>query len=441
LAKTQNKNLALAGLYDIATERAILGCAMTGGLEEIRDYLTPNDFGDPRHALIYRACLGVKEADPVTVAAEIRRCGWADRVDEAYLGSVVVAAYAPSQVRTYAEVVKRLSIRRQILQAGRLIMELAQDKNTEPEEALVKAREQIDKVVQHGTLEPVKLVNLVEARIEELTAGVSNKLLYTGFGDLDVLLGGFASGNLIVLAARPSMGKSSLGLQIAVNAAKIGKRALFFSLEMSASELVDRILAWEGGMDTVVMRRQAFLPEETERLWQVWPKTGEWELYLDCAPALNTAQIAATARKMKIKNGLDLVVVDYLQRMNEPPDKTINSRNELIGQITRRMKAIAIDLGVPVILLSQLNRAVESTPDKRPGLSHLRESGSIEQDADFVMFIYRRDYYFDEVQNKGKTEIIVAKQRNGPTGSVFLNFNRRLAMFSDLAEGMSAKWE
>lgn len=435
-------------LYDAEAERAVLGCVMMGGLDEVHDYLAPEDFGDPRHALIYRTCLAVAATglavDPVTVASELRRRGLLEKVGgEAYLGDFFPAGYAPSRARSYAEIIKRLAMRRNLFKAGELILELAKDENMEPEEALAKARECVDRVAHGGTTEPVRLADLVAERIEQLESGAEvDRLINTGFSGLDTRLGGFGPGNLVVLAARPGMGKSSLGMQIAVNAAKAGKKVLFFSLEMSAAELVDRVLAWETGFDTVIMRRRILTPDEAERLWQVWPETGGWQLYVDCSPAINTAQISARARRMKTKIGLDLVVVDYLQRIDEQPDRFASTRNEIVGLVTRRLKSMALDLGIPVVALSQLNRAVEATPDRRPGLGHLRDSGSIEQDADFVLFIYRRDYYFpDELENRGKAEIIIAKQRNGPTGSAFLAFEKRLAMFRDLRDGEKGEWE
>lgn len=435
-------------LYDTAVEQAVLGCVLMGALEEVQDFLTPEDFGDPRHAVIYRTCLHLQaagqEVDAVLVASELERRGLIQKAGgDAYLAELLAAPFVPSQVRAYAEVVKRLAARRKLLRVGRLILELAQNEELEVEEALAKAREQLDRTDSWSAVEPAKFAELVAERIEELKSGKQDVgLVDTGFQDLDVILGGFAPGNLVVLAARPGMGKSSLGLQFAINAAKAGKRVLFFSLEMSPQELVDRVLAWEADLDSVVMRRRTLAPDEAERLWRVWPKTGEWELYVDCSPVLSTAQIAARARRMKTRGGLDLVVIDYLQRIDEPAEKTVSTRNDFIGLVTRRLKSTALDLEVPVIVLSQLNRGVETTQDKRPGLSHLRDSGNIEQDADFVLFIYRRDYYFeDEKQNRGKAEVIVAKQRNGPTGSAFLWFERRLARFRDLPEGVEAQWE
>jgi replicative DNA helicase len=252
----------------------------------------------------------------------------------------------------------------------------------------------------------------------------------TGFSDLDQLTGGLQRSDLIIVAARPSMGKTSLALGMAYGAAVgHGKTVGIFSLEMSAEQLVQRVLSMETGVDTHRLRLGQIDDNEWDRISRAFGRLSEAAIYIDDASTSNIMDVRSKARRLQAEHGLDLIIVDYLQLMTA---RRTENRVQEISEISRGLKGLARELNVPVVALSQLSRAVESRSDHRPMLSDLRESGSIEQDADIVVFIYREDKYEDDSEKKGIAEIMVAKHRNGPVGSINLRFFDRTARFADL---------
>lgn len=430
----------LASLHDREAEQALLGCCLLGGIDAARETVRPGDFYWPQHQVIYRACLAVADrnqpVDVVTVAGELRASNLVEKAGGLdYLASLGTAVPSANNAPAYAEMVKNLAVRRALVRAGMEIAELAREVE-DVEELLARAQAKLYAAASETPSEPIKLADAIERRLQYLeeTKDLGEaEAVMTGFADLDRQTGGLMPGTLTVLAGRPGMGKSALGLQIAIQAAQRNRPTLFFSLEMTAEELVDRIVAMNVGVDTMAVRKRLLTADEWEKAWKVWADAGSWPVYLDCTPALSTAQIGARCRKMQAKAGLDLVVVDYLQRVSDSPTQVTRTRNELVGLMTKRLKSLALELKVPVLLLCQLNRGVETTQDKRPGLAHLRDSGEIEQDADNVWFVYRPEYYWpDRREHQGKAEVIIAKHRNGPTGSIWLQFDRRLARFADL---------
>lgn len=432
--------VALSALRDQEAEQALLGCIMLGGLETVRDMVVPQDFYWPQHRLIYQACLAVADrgqpVDSVTVVSELKATGQLEKAGGiGYVASLATDVPSASHARTYAETVKNLAVRRAVLAAGQDIVALAQE-TTDVAELLAKVQDRIYATVKEMPAEPILLAKAIGARLEYLQEADAEEAIPTGFIDLDRQTGGLMPGTLTVLAARPGMGKSALGLQLAINAARRKKTALFISLEMTAEELADRVVAMQIGLDTMSIRKRLLSEADWNRAWDIYAQVGDWPMYLDCTPALTTAQIKARCRKLQAQGGLHLVVIDYLQRMGDKPNAVTRSRNDLVGLMTQRCKSMALEFKVPVLLLCQLNREVEKTADKRPGLAHLRESGEIEADADNVWFVYRPEYYWpDKLEHHGKAEVIIAKHRNGPTGSVFLQFDQRLVRFANLAEG------
>ncbi|MGB9886788.1 MAG: replicative DNA helicase [Moorellales bacterium] len=432
----------LASLRDEDAEQALLGCCLLGGLDAVREIIGPSDFYWSRHQVIYRACLAVADrnqpVDVVTVAGALREAGLIEKAGGLdYLAALGTTVAGSSNVLAYASRVKNLAVRRNLVKVGLQIVELAHE-TEDVEELLAQAQAKLYAAAGETPSEPVRLAEAIEHRLQYLEATKDQgeaEAVMTGFVDLDRQTGGLMPGTLTILAGRPGMGKSALGLQIAIQAAQRNRPTLFFSLEMTAEELADRVVAMHIGADTMAIRKRILTEDEWAAAWKTWADAGPWLVYLDCTPALTTAQIRARCRKMQAKVGLDFVVVDYLQRISDKPSQVVRTRNELVGAMTRQLKSLALELKVPVLVLCQLNRAVEATQDKRPGLAHLRESGEIEQDADNVWFVYRPEYYWpDKLEHQGKAEVIVAKHRNGPTGSVWLQFNRKLVKFASLYE-------
>jgi len=430
----------LASLHDREAEQALLGCCLLGGIDAVRETVRPGDFYWPQHQVIYRACLAVADrnqpVDVVTVAGELRDAKLIEKAGGLdYLASLGTAVPSANNALAYAERVKTLAVRRALVRAGVEIVELAREVE-DVEELFAQAQAKLYAAAIETPSEPIKLAEAIEQRLhylEETKDGETEAVL-TGFRDLDKQTGGLMPGTLTVLAGRPGMGKSALGLQVAIQAAEKGRPTLFFSLEMTAEELADRVVAMNVGVDTMAIRKRILEPSEWQKAWDTWSTVGTWPIYIDCTPTVSTAQIKARCKKMQARVGLDLVVVDYLQRVNDKPTQVTRTRNELVGLMTKRLKSLALELKVPVLVLCQLNRGVEATQDKRPGLAHLRDSGEIEQDADNVWFVYRPEYYWpDKREHQGKAEVIIAKQRNGPTGSVWLHFNRALVKFADLS--------
>lgn len=424
-------------------EEAVLGSILIDpdAIIKVAPTLRAEDFYLEKHRWIYQAALDLYERrqppDFITICDELERRGQLQEVGgPAYITELINAVPTAFHVEHYASIVERTSVLRRLISAAGQIAQLAYEDKGEIDEIVDRAEEIVFGVSEHRLqrfLVPIRQVmKEVITRIDYLASHQGELLgVPTGFRLLDKLLGGFQKSDLIILAARPSVGKTSLALNIAANAAKrYGQRVAFFSLEMSAEQLVQRLLAAETGIDQQRLRLGQIREEEWPLLMEAAGALSNTMMFIDDTPALSALELRTKARRIHAEHGLDFIVVDYLQLMRG--DARAENRVQEISYISRALKWLARELNVPVLALSQLSRAVESRPDKRPMLSDLRESGSIEQDADVVLFIYREDMYDEDTDRQNIADVIVAKHRNGPTGVVSLYFKKELTQFLEL---------
>jgi len=406
--------------------------------------LSAEDFYRPRHQLIFRAMLRLKEkaepeaVDAITVCDDLGRSGQLEEAGgAAYVHALPTMVPAAGAARDYARIVREHSMLRRLLGAAREIQEKVATQAGDPR-ALIEQAEQAVFRAGHGD-ESSQLRSIEEVLHEELDKlerlskeGQSLTGTPSGFKDLDELTGGFQPGNLIVLAARPAMGKSALAANIAENAAvDHGKAVALFSLEMSEGELAQRFIASRGKINGESLRKGRVKAEQWPKVLQATEKLTKAPLFIDDSSDIGVLELRAKARRLNQRHPLGLLIVDYLQlmRVEDPRD----GRVEQVGKISRGLKILARELHIPVIAISQLSRAVEARPDKRPLMSDLRESGNIEQDSDLVMFVYRDEYYNDDSEDQGVAEIIIGKHRNGPVGKVRLSFLDRYPKFMSMA--------
>jgi replicative DNA helicase len=451
-------------------EQALLGSLLhnNGGYEHVSEFLMSEHFADPIHGKIYRAIGLLIErgqiADPITLRdffqqdQQLAEIGGTEYL--AYLATSVVSIINP---REYASIIHDLALRRELISLGTDVVNDAHTPRLEN-----SAQEQIERAEQR--LYDLATSGQVDKGFVQFSSALSDAIITaekafkresrivgvtTGLNDMDRWLGGLHPSDLLILAGRPSMGKTALATNIAFNAAvaaldkKEGAVVAFFSLEMSAEQLAGRLLAQEAQVASDKIRRGELTDQDFPKFVEVSRRLASIPLFIDDTPGLSVSALRTRARRLKRKHGLGLIVVDYLQLMSGGNGRSSDNRVQEISEITRGLKAIAKELHVPVIALSQLSRAVESRDDKRPQLADLRESGSIEQDADVVMFVYREEYYvgrqepsetsekYGEWQEKmaqvqNLAEVIIAKQRHGPIGSVKLFFNSPFTKFSDL---------
>jgi replicative DNA helicase len=406
--------------------------------------LKADDFYRERHRLIYRAMIRLKEkADPepvdvLTVSEQLAKSG---ELEEAggteYVHSLPNLVPAAGNVRHYAKIVKEHALSRRLLQTTREIQEEVFTHQGPVRELLEQAEGALFRIAHEdrtGELRSIEDVLHDELdKLEKVSReGISMTGTPSGFKDLDEVTGGFQPGNLIVLAARPSMGKSALVTNIAENAAiDHDKPVALFSLEMSEAELAQRFIASQASLNGDDLRKGRIKADRWPKVIQATEKLAASPLYVDDSSDIGILELRAKARRLHTRRELGLLIVDYLQLLR-PEDSTL-SRVEQVGQISRGLKILARELKIPVIAVSQLSRAVESRPDKKPLLSDLRESGQVEQDADVVMFIYRDEYYNKEDSERpGEADIIIAKHRNGPVTDVALAFQSRFPRFKTL---------
>ena len=415
--------------------------ALDGLLIDVK--LKPEDFYRERHRQIFRAMIRLKEkaepepVDALTVCDELTRSGELEEAGgTAYVHSLPTLVPAAANARHYGRIVKEHAMLRRLLDTTRGIQEDVYGFAGEPHELLERAEASLYKIAHDDRSGDVRTIEAVLhdelAKLEKVSReGVAVTGTPSGFKDIDELTGGFQPGNLIVLAARPAMGKSALVTNIAQNAAvDHGHAVAMFSLEMSETELAQRLIAAEAKLNGDDLRKGRVRPDRWPKVLKATEKLAAAPLFIDDSSDLGVMELRAKARRLHTRQDLGLVIVDYLQLMR--PEPGADSRVEQVGQISRGLKLLARELNIPVIAVSQLSRAVESRPDKRPLLSDLRESGNIEQDSDLVMFIYRDEYYNDSTDEPGVAEVKVAKHRNGPVGTVKLTFLERYPKFANL---------
>jgi replicative DNA helicase len=426
----------------VEAEEAVLGALLIDPDAVIRvsTILRPQDFYREKHGWMYDAILALHErrepVDFLTVCDELERRAQLDEVGgPAFITTLINAVPTSIHAEHYARIVERSATRRRLLEAAGQIAVLAYQEADDVEEVVDHAEQILFGVSERRIsreLVPIKQVlSDYYDRIEYLTRHRGEIIgIPTGFTDMDKLLGGLQRSDMIILAARPSVGKTSLALTIAHNAAKkFGQRVAFFSLEMSDEQVVQRLISAETGIDAQRLRRGDIADDEWSRFMKASSDLAETLFFIDDSPAISALELRTKARRLHAEVGIDLIVVDYLQLMRG--DFRAENRVQEISAISRALKALARELNVPVLALSQLSRGVEARSDKRPILSDLRESGALEQDADVVIFIYRDEMYNENTARKNIADILISKHRNGPTGQVALYFKKELAQFRE----------
>ncbi len=465
--------------HNVEAEQALLGAILVNNeaFYRVSDFLEPTHFYEPIHAQIYEVCGKLiragKAATPITVKTSLPETFLPEMTMPQYLARLAAEATTIINAADFGTTVLEHSLRRKLIEIGQQVSENAfvVDLDTPPEKQIEEAEKSLFELAKKGQFgtgfQPFSsaLTAAIEMASEAFQRDGSLSGIATGLVDLDYKMGGLQRSDLIVLAGRPAMGKTSLATNIAFNIAKAyrgtttadghlkaesGGAVGFFSLEMSSEQLATRILAEQAQISSSDIRRGNIKNDQFSRLVDTSREMERIPFYIDDTGGLSVAQIAARARRLKRQKGLDVLVIDYLQLLSGSSKKASENRVQELTEITTTLKALAKELDIPIIALSQLSRQVESRDDKHPQLSDLRESGSIEQDADVVLFVYREEYYLKNKEPKegtpehlawqtdmdqvhGKAEVIIAKQRHGPTGTVQLAFEAQFTRFGNLA--------
>ena len=432
---------------DLVAEQSVLGGMLLSkdAIGEVVEIIRHRDFYRPAHELIFDVIVDLygrgEPADAVTVSAELTKRGEIARAGGApYLHTLISAVPTAANASYYAKIVRERAIARRLVEAGTKIVQLGYAAEGDVDGIVDMAEQEVYQVTERRAGEDfVQLNTLIPAaldQIEKMQAGDLAEGIKTGFKDLDVLTNGFHPGNMIVIAARPAVGKSTLGLDIARNASiHNGDCSVIFSLEMSRSEITMRMLSAEARVALNNIRSGTLSDEEWGRLARRMGEISEAPLFIDDSPNLSMMEIRAKARRLKQRHDLKLVVIDYLQLMSS--GKRVENRQQEVSEFSRHLKLMAKELNVPVIAISQLNRSPEQRSDKKPMLSDLRESGSIEQDADVVILLHRDDMY-DAQNRSGEADFIVAKHRNGPTRTITVSAQLHFARFFDMAPNVGS---
>ena len=443
--------------HSVEAEQAVLGGLMLNerAWDQVADKLTEEDFYRRDHQVIFRAIGNLAEhqqpCDAVTLGEYFERHGLSEQVGGAsYVIELASTTPSAANIVAYAEIVREKSVLRRLIDVGtRIANDGFQPEGRESRELVEEAEKSVFEIAEAGARGKKQFVP-VKAAVKDVFRVLQERYenkgevngVPTGFTDFDARTTGLQPSDLIILAARPSMGKTALALNMAEYAALKTKRAVaVFSMEMSASQLAFRLISSLGRIDAQALRTGQLQDEDWSRVSHAITLLAEAKLFIDDTPALSPTELRSRARRLaREQGGLALIVVDYLQLMQVPGNK--ENRATEIAEISRSLKALAKELNCPVIALSQLNRSLEQRTDKRPVMSDLRESGGIEQDADIIVFIYRDEYYNQDSQDKGLAEIIIGKQRNGPTGTLKLVFNGQYTRFDNYAsESYSGSFE
>ena len=440
ISSRDNQSLGKVPPHSLEAEEALLGSALLSrdAVSRLMEEVRPADFYSPSNQTVYEAMKGLfdtgKPIDTVTVSELIFKDSKnSSSINASYIARLVDNVPSSANFERYIEIVLEHSHRRKLLKASGRIELLAMAMDKEIHSVLDEAEQTIftasDDAIGDGLVGVNDVLEGAIERIEEIeNLGTGLSGLPTYFTDLDNYLSGLQDGNLAVIASRPSMGKSSLALNIGTSVAKEGKVVAFFSLEMTKEELVQRVLFSEAKVTSGDARKGQLGPEKWSRVVEAASKVNNLPLYFDDAPVITVTDIRAKSRRLKSAKGLDLIIVDYLQLMQST---SRDNRQQEIAEISRNLKNLARELKVPILALSQLNRAAEAREDKRPRLGDLRESGAIEQDADIVMMLYRDDYYNPGTDIPGVAEVNIVKNRSGMTGKVELFFSKEFTQFSN----------
>ena len=429
---------------NLDAEMSLLGAVLIDEetLADISEHVTANDFYDKRHAIVYAAMMRLYEknrpVDLLTLTEELKRKNELETIGgSAYITELTNYVPSAAHAEAYAELVGQKAIRRRLIKASADISELGFDEETSTQELLERAEAELFSVSDQSLKQDLVSIEsiLTESfdRMEELHRNKGSiRGVRTGYRDLDNMTAGLQRSDLIILAARPAMGKTTLVTNLAYNVATIAKQSvLFFSLEMSKEQLVDRMLADASGVDAWNIRTGNLSDEDFSKLSEAMGEMAEAPIFIDDTPGVSVLEMRTKARRAAHEQPLGLIIIDYLQLM-QGSGRNDGNRVQEVSEISRGLKLIARELNVPVIALSQLSRSVESRSPQVPQLSDLRESGSIEQDADIVMFIYREDYYNPDTDRQHITDLIIAKHRNGPTGKVELYFHPERLRFTSV---------
>lgn len=430
---------------NVEAEEYVLGAMLLapGAIGAVSEICRAEDFYRQSHGRIYRAALALygrgEPVDAITLTDELDKLGELEEVGgRSRIHELAALVPASANAGHYARIVHEMATLRGLITCGQEIASLGYDRPGEVVD-LVDRAEQIVFAISQSRVssEFSHIEQLLKESFERITAlyeaGIEITGVASGFRDIDRITSGFQPGNLIIIAARPSMGKSALALCMAANmGVRLNIPVALFTLEMSKAEVTQRLMCSEAKVESQKLRSGKLSPEDWPRLTAACDKLARAPIYVDDTGSITMMEIRSKARRLKAREPkLGLIIVDYLQLMTS--GSSVENRVQEVSQISRNLKVLARDLEVPIVALSQLSRAVEQRSDKRPILSDLRESGAIEQDADIVGFIYRDEYYNDESDQQGLAEIIVAKHRNGPTDTVKLSFLKRYAKFADLA--------
>ena len=444
---------------DISAEQSVLGAMLidAGAVEKMAETLREEDFYRPSHRIIYRAMLSLQSrnqpVDMVTVVDELKKTNALDDVDGIrYVTLLANTVPTAANVTHHARIVAEKAFYRQLVESGTALASMGYEGSGEVDALFESAEKNLMRLArQRQARRIVPIQQLAAASMDRIAAFMENRDaltgLSTGFKDLDELTNGLQPSDFIILAARPSMGKTALALNIAQNVALRGekegeppKRVAYFSLEMSSEQLVQRMICTEaeveirklrGGWLSQPGKNKPEMDNTLNRLWQATDRIASAGIFIDDSPTLSLAELRSQARKLKAEEGLDLIVIDYLQLMQVPTDQPWSAnRQHEVSVISRGLKALARELDLPVLALSQLSRSVEMRQVKRPMLSDLRESGSLEQDADIVLFLCRDDFCRETEEDPIRLmELVVAKHRNGPVGKVELFFDHKCTKF------------
>lgn len=430
---------------DIPAEQSVLGGMMLSkdAIADVIEQLKGVDFYRPAHELVYDAILDLygrgEPADAVTVAAELTKRGEISRIGGApYLHTLISMVPTAANAGYYARIVRERAVLRRLVEAGTRIVQLGYATDGGDVDDIVNnAQAEVYAVTEQRTSEDyLPIADIINGTMEEIEAAGSRGDgmvgVPTGFIELDKLTNGLHPGQMIVLAARPAIGKSTLGIDIVRSASiKHQMTSVIFSLEMSRNEITMRMLAAEARVPLQNMRKGTMRDDDWQKLASTMGRMSQAPLFIDDSPNMSLMEIRAKCRRLKQRHNLKLVVIDYLQLMSS--GKRVESRQQEVSEFSRALKLLAKELEVPVIAISQLNRGAEQRTDKRPQMSDLRESGSIEQDADIVILLHREDAYERESPRAGEADLIVAKHRNGPTDTIVVAFQGQYARFVDMA--------
>lgn len=430
--------------HSVEAEEAVLGSILINqdAYYEVRDFLYGPDFFIVRNQWVYEAIAAVVErgeaVDNLSMTQELRNQERLDGVGgSAYIAYLINNTPTHIHAKTYGRIVERAALRRRLLAAASEIAQTALSENAEIEDVISHAETTLFGVTERKIARDlVSMRQAASTYYDEVERRVNEKGkvgLPTGFTDLDNLLGGLRKSSLNILAARPGMGKTALAMNIATNVArKYKKQVAVFSLEMDRDELLDRIYSSEMSINSQKLQMGQLDACEWGLFTEVSERVGKWPIHIDDTPEISVNQIRTKCKRLAHDNGLDLVIVDYLQLMLS--DKDTDNRNQEVAAISRGLKVMAKTLKIPVLALAQLNRDLEKRQDKRPILSDLRDSGALEQDADLVMFLYRDEVYNENTERPSQCDVIVSKNRKGPTGVKTLYFHREFTRFDNMGK-------